>query len=324
MVYATHRQHKRVREYLDRVQNATRRQVLIEATVVEVTLNDQSQSGVDWRWLSAGAGFSSGTNFLGISPSDTQTFQNGIFPLTGDERGVTIGYGNRRNFAAALKLLSQYGRVKVLSSPKISTLNNQPAILRVVDNLVYFSVTAQTTQSQTGPAITTYNTTPATVAVGFTMSVTPQVDESSTVTLWVRPTITRIKGYSRDPNPALTLVPNLVPIVQTREIDSVMKMPSGAVAMMGGLMEDVETRQREGLPVASEFQGLGTLFGVKNSQVAKTELVIFLRPVVIEDPSVNGDYAFSKTSMPHDDFFNQPSEKELPLQPIVPLMRSEQ
>ena len=304
MVYATERQHRRVRDYLQRVQASVGRQVLIEATVVEVRLNENAESGIDWRQVATGAGFTMRTNFMRL---DLDNFTPGNNPLTGNSRGIVLGYGNDRSYALALQLLSEYGRVKVLSSPKVSTLNNQPALLRVVDNLVYFTVSQQTSQGGGGSGtVINYTTTPNTVAIGFTMSVTPQIDDSGVITLAIRPTITRLNGYARDPNPDLNLVPNLVPVVQTREIDTVMKLPSGAVAMMGGLMEDTETRRREGVPGLSSIEGLGTLFGLKSSGFAKTELAIFLRPVLIEDPRIEGSYAHVGRLLPDEHFFNQP------------------
>lgn len=396
-VRATARQHEKVREFIDRVLAAARRQVLIEATVVEVSLNKQSQTGIDWKNLALGAGFSSRANFLGTaldaigsvaspnstllnlisgiqadsnlttaqksnlvnqisagmgvrtlnttefnnlinslvgsgwtfedaktyaesvktSPSSsaklplsyTETFAGGVFPYSGDTRGFTLGYGNGSNFATAVKLLGQYGNVKVVSSPKVTTLNNQPAVLRVVDNLVYFTIVANTTAGSTGASLTTYTSTPNTVAVGFVMSVQPQIDDGQVVTLNVRPTITRLRGYARDPNPALQAVPSYVPIVQTKELESIMKVPSGQIVMLGGLMEDSQERDAESLPGLEESPAAG-LFGTRNSKIGKTELVIFLRPVVITDPSLDGDYSRMRDLLPSRDFFStSPAEK---------------
>ena len=307
-VRATAKQHEKVREYLDRVLASARRQVLIEATIVEVVLNRQSQSGIDWETLVLGAGFGFTTraNFVGTAlNSQPEPFTGGVFPFTGDTRGFTIGYASGSNLAAALRLLGQYGTVKVVSSPKVTTLNNQPAVLRVVENQVYFTVQAQTTTAGTGPSTTTVTTTPNTVAVGFVMSVLPQVDDGNVVSLHVRPTITRLRGYVRDPNPNLTGVPNLVPIVQTKELESSMKVPSGQIVMLGGLMEDSQVRDTETLP-GMEDSPVAGLFGTRRSSVGKTELVIFLRPVIIADPSIDGDFAFAKNRLPGEEFFSTP------------------
>lgn len=374
-VRATARQHERIKEFLDRVLLNARRQVLIEATIVEVSLNDASQSGVDWKRLALGSGFTfrQNTAGIGLNPQGTLTTPNtslinlistiqgddnlstlqksnlveqiargmGVYPsidpgtgavtlgdlgaklpLSYDEsafnagKGMTIGYGNGLNFAAALKLLSTYGRVKVISSPKVTALNNQTATLRVVDNLVYFTIGAQTTSSQTS-SLTTYTSTPNTVAVGFVMSVVPQIDDNNLVTLNVRPTISRFIRYVDDPNPSLITrdgqkILSRVPEIRTRELESVMRVPSGNIAMMGGLMEDSESKGSEGLPGLSDVPGLGKLFSTRDSASSKTELVIFIRPVVITDPSIDGDYAFAKKLLPGKDFFNQPVERPIP------------
>ena len=311
-VRATAKQHEKVREYLDRVLAGARRQVLIEATIVEVVLNRQSQSGIDWMAMARGAGFSSRANFVGTSLDGE--FIGGAFPFTGDARGFTIGYGSGSNLAAALRLLGQYGTVKVVSSPKVTTLNNQPAVLRVVENHVYFTVQAQTTTGGSGPSSTTITSTPNTVAVGFVMSVLPQVDDGSVVSLHVRPTITRLRGYVRDPNPNLRDVPSLVPVVQTKELESSMKVPSGQIVMLGGLMEDSQVRDTETLPGVEDSPVAG-FFGTRRSSVGKTELVIFLRPVVITDPSIDGDFAFAKNRLPGEEFFSTP---QLPWAPAAP------
>lgn len=362
-VRASSRQHAKVAEFLAQVLHNARRQVLIEATVVEVALNDQSQTGVDWKNIALGAGFSFRQNLMGsvldstldtarlalvssimgnsdLSPGQKSSlleqvapgmgqrdasgnfigspdasgmragnrYSGGNFPLTGSSAPFTVGFSNRSgSFAAALNLLAQFGRTKVISSPKITALNNQPALLRVVDNLVYFTVNAQTTVNQTS-SLVTYTSTPNTVAVGFVLSVIPQIDDSEQVTLTIRPSISRLKGYAQDPNPALQAVPNMIPIVQTREMESVMKIPSGNIIMMGGLMEDSESRGSEGVPGLGELPGVGTLFSTRNQAAGKTELVVFLRPMVVNDASLEGDYAFARSSLPSGAFPAPPAQ----------------
>jgi MSHA biogenesis protein MshL len=152
----------------------------------------------------------------------------------------------------------------------------------VVDNKVYFNiqVTPGTPATTTAPATpATYSSTFNTVPIGFLMTVTPQVSESNDVTLNLRPTISRITGYATDPNPALAQnsVVNRIPEVQTREMESVLRVQSGGVAILGGL-----TLNR--LPV------IGNLFKYRDEGSKKTELVIFLRPTVLQDPTLEGDF----------------------------------
>jgi general secretion pathway protein D len=218
------------------------------------------------------------------------------------------------NLSASVSLLDSFGDVKVLSSPKLSVMNNQTAMLRVVDNTVYFnvSVTPASTNSVTGavtPAV--YTTTPETVPVGFTMSVTPQISDSDTVLINLRPTITRVIAYITDPNPAFVGgTPNRIPQVQTREMESILKIENNQIAILGGLMQDEINNLTDGIPLLDDIPLAGNAFRNRNDTKTKTELVIFLRPVVIKDGSLDGDYSEFQTSLPTKDFLKPESEKE--------------
>lgn len=292
-VRATSRQHEKIAEFLDLVQVSAKRQVLIEATIVEVRLGENYQQGINWTRIANAA--SSGPTFTqaqigssplpaGVVPGTTPGFflVNYLRPNTG------IG-----DLTATLQLLESFGKVKVLSSPKISVLNNQTAILKVVDNSVYFTITATTTPGTNGsPATSTYTSQLNTVPVGLVMSVTPQIAENEEVTLNVRPTITRIITYVQDPNPALqsSNVSSRVPVVQAREMESILKVSNGQIAVMGGLMQDGVENLRDSVPGLGQLPLVGNLFSNRNETSTKTELVIFMRPVVVKDASMQGDY----------------------------------
>ncbi|SDG54752.1 MULTISPECIES: pilus (MSHA type) biogenesis protein MshL [unclassified Duganella] len=289
-VRATSRQHEKIQQFLDLVLGAAKRQVLIEATIIEVKLSDSFQQGIDWKYIGKG----------GLTLNQRQvgsvTLPSGVTP--GSTAGVFVmNYVNPTSrlgdIAATIQLLESFGKVKVLSSPKISVLNNQTALLKVVDNNVFFSikVTPAVLNSSGGvstPAI--YESHLETVPVGFVMSVTPQISESDEVTLNVRPTITRVVGYVKDPNPALGSVVSNVPVIQARELESIMKVNSGQIAVMGGLMQDSMDNAKDGIPLLSSLPVVGNLFSYRNENSTKTELVIFMRPVVVKDASINGDY----------------------------------
>ena len=283
-IRATSRQHQEVRNFLEYVRTRSLYQVMIEATVVEVSLNDDYQAGVDWASLSRDNGQ---IDFLqsvtGLNLSSTPAAMLTIDKSAGPDAVSTT-----------MRMLSEFGDLRVLSSPKIMALNNQAAMLRVVDNKVYFSITAEggTAATATSPAIApTYTTTVNTVPVGFVMSVTPQISENDQVTLNVRPTISRIVRYVNDPSPILADagVINAVPEIQIREIESILKVYSGDVAVLGGLMQDSLENTSEGLPGVSRMRGLGNLFSYKSESAVKTELIVFIRPVVIKQPSLDGD-----------------------------------
>ena len=169
-------------------------------------------------------------------------------------------------------------------------LNNQTSVLKVADNTVYFEVESTTTTTGSGGSAvvdSVVNTTVKTVPVGFVMNVTPFISADDEVILNIRPTITRILRFVNDPNPNL-VIPNQIPEIQVREMESVLRVASGDTAVLGGLMQDSSTQQSTGVPGLHDAKGVGLLFGTKVTEFDKTELVIFLRPRVINNASVNG------------------------------------
>ncbi|MDP1654374.1 MAG: pilus (MSHA type) biogenesis protein MshL [Rhodocyclaceae bacterium] len=301
IVRATSRQHEKIQQFIDQVMSTAKRQVLIEATIVEVNLNNNYKQGINWSALRSGA---KGFQF-------TQAGTAGL-PSANPLNIFTIAYDNPTsrlgNLAAEINLLESFGNVKVLSSPKLSVMNNQTATLKVADNKVYFTVKADTILSGTSGIVTTnFTTTPQSVSVGFIMNVTPQISDGDEVTINVRPTITRITGYVNDPNPSLAAagVVNRVPEIQTREMESIIKVSSGQIAVMGGLMQEEINNLTDAIPAASNIPFLGNLFKNSNDKSNKTELVIFLRPIVIKDASIQGDYSEYRTHMPGKDFFEK-------------------
>lgn len=295
-INATDMQHQLVQKHLDSVTSAIQRQVLIEATIVEVILSDGFQAGIDWSRLpiSGGlsitqallGGFSSAATGAGASPGNAMTI------------AYTNTTTNLGNISGTVKLLEEFGSSKVLSSPKLMAMNNQTALLKVVDNLVYFEIKADTTTSSTGPSQTTFNTTAKSVSVGVVMGVTPQINEDGRVLLNVRPTITRLntsQPFVNDPNPSLCdtartkCIANPVPQIQVREMESVLQVVSGQTVILGGLMQDNATSSREQIPGADALGAAGDLFRFRNQGARKSELVIFLRPTVVSNPTLDSD-----------------------------------
>jgi len=288
-VRATSRQHGQIREFIDTVVNSAQRQVLIEATIVEVTLDDDYKTGIDWESLGKHAGF---TFIQSLSPVSTTAasfiakYNNPDSPLAGIE--------------ATLKALREYGDIKVLSSPKIMTLNNQTALLKVVDNEIYFDIEVDTVQNQTG-SLTTFDTTAHTIPVGFIMNVTPQISGNDAVILNVRPTISRRIGEVVDPNPDLKTagVISEIPIIRVREMESVLRVSSGQTAILGGLMQDTVEQGSTEVPLLSSFGAVGDmLFRGHDQVIAKNELVIFLRPTVIRNASIDRDLSDFRQFLP--------------------------
>ncbi|MGH8727811.1 MAG: secretin N-terminal domain-containing protein [Burkholderiales bacterium] len=284
-VLATERQHQLIQQHIDITMGAVTRQVLIEATIVEVRLFDNYQAGIDFSLLADGAGF----NIV------QQLFQDTL-----DNNPVSIGYADPEagigNVNVAIRFLEQFGKARVLSSPRLMALNNQTALLKVVDNRVFFTIEATTSLASVGgTVVNTFNTTVNTVPVGLVMYVTPQIDENKSVILNVRPTVSRIINFVADPNPSLRVagqppITNLIPEIQAREIESVLKVGSGQTVILGGLMQDDVRRERDGIPfLAKQPSPIGDIFSFRDEAVSKTELVIFLRPIVVPNPSLESD-----------------------------------
>ena len=282
-VLATQRQHEQVQAFLDQVMVNARRQVLIEMTIVEVELSDSYQAGVDWSRLQSvnGAGPNIVSSMLGTNLSTPPVFSLGY-----ENASSSVG-----NISAMIKMLETFGHVKVLSSPKIMALNNQTALLKVVDESVYFTVTQETTQTEGQPSLTTFTSAVHTVPVGLVMSVMPQINENDQVTLNVRPTISRITSFKEDPVPKLMKIDfeNLVPQIQVREMESLIQVSNGQTIVMGGLMQNKVQKDRNSVPGLSDVPIAGDLFSYRNQQMVKTELVLFLRPTIIRNGGIDMD-----------------------------------
>tara|TARA_R110001583_G_scaffold195118_1_gene369442 strand:+ start:178036 stop:179769 length:1734 start_codon:yes stop_codon:yes gene_type:complete len=293
MVRANSTQHERVIEFLERVQTAARRQVIIEATIVEVALSDGYKQGIDWTRL--------GTRSGNIQPRGSGADSSTLSP--------TLSYLSDK-LDIRLELLESFGTVKVLSSPRLSVLNNQTAMLKVVEEVVYFLVDASTTAyGDSDREKVTATTTPQSVSVGMVMALTPQISANGEIILNVRPTISSISGFRDDPNPSLGSIPNRVPQIRTREIESVLRLASGEIAVLGGLMEDKLDYDTGRIPLLGAIPFLGEFFTRRENSAQRTELVIFLRPVLIEHPAIDAGYAGYRESLPAPDFFRTPPEQ---------------
>ncbi|HHT00291.1 MAG TPA: pilus (MSHA type) biogenesis protein MshL [Thiomicrospira sp.] len=278
-IFATGSEHRAVDQYINAVTNRADKQVLIEATVVEVELSDQYQAGIDWSTLVKS---DSGNGVLGQSliPSTLSSNSAVAFNFTGIGGDWDLG----------LRMLQQFGNTQVLSSPKIMAVNNQTALLKVVNNEVYFTIEVnREAATATSAGTTTYETEVHTVPVGFMMSVTPFVSEDDSVSLNIRPTISRIVGYVNDPSPDLARenIVSRIPIIQEREMASVLKLNNRQTAVIGGLIEDTNANDKNGVPWANELPIVGDLFSYKDDNTTKSELVIFIRPIVVKNPDVD-------------------------------------
>ncbi|MEQ8288324.1 MAG: pilus (MSHA type) biogenesis protein MshL [Gammaproteobacteria bacterium] len=283
-VRATSKQHDQIQAYIDQAMASVKRQVLVQATIVEVELSERYQAGIDWSAVSTGAFEIISNTAAGVSPFASGVAASSFVIQTDDSDG------NRDNIEATVTLLDEFGDTNVLSSPQMMVLNNQTAVLKVVENLVYFEVDAETTPGAVGAqAVTTVDTTARTVPVGIVMTVTPQIGDSGNITLNVRPTISRFVRNVADPNPELTNIENNVPQIAVREMESVLRLSNGQIGVLGGLMTDENRDSDAGLPGAKDAGFFGNLFKTTAKEYIKSELVILLKPTIINNPSIDSD-----------------------------------
>lgn len=300
-IRASQNQHAQVKAYLESVMQVAARQVLIEATIVEVELSKSFQMGIDWSRLSASAQ-QRGWVFSQSLGNDPAQFNMATGRWEGNNSKNALGQNNGNvammfgyfnpfsrlgNLSASVTLLEQFGKTRVLSSPKLMVLNNQTAILKVVDNLVYFTIQSQISQSSStnGANLQAVTTTANTVPVGLVMAVTAQINSKKRVNLNVRPTVSKVLRYIEDPNPQLgsgnTRIVSSIPEIQVREMESVLNIASGNVAILGGLMQEDQRDFTDRVPGLASIPIIGYAFTGKNQAAKKTELVVFLRPTVI-------------------------------------------
>jgi len=315
-VRATAKQHERVQEFLDQVLAGAKRQVLIEATVAEVQLRNEYQRGISWeRVRNPGLSFSQ-------PPIQPTTSATPGFNPTPFFVGFVSGGGS---FSVTLKALEQFGDVRVLSSPKLSVLNNQTAILRVTRDIIYFTITPSTQPitfagggAGTNVVQASFTTTPNVAAEGFMMAVLPQVSAADQIVLNVRPTIRRRVDSVTDPNPALQVtasnpnaVPNVIPVFETREFDSMLRLQSGQIGVLAGLMQDIAENTDTGIPGVRSIPIIGEILSSRSNLSRKSELVIFLRATVVQDPSLDGDFRALRNLLPGEDFMSKPNPSKL-------------
>ncbi len=281
-VYADSRQQAAVESYFNNLRRKATAQVEIDARIVEVELDDGNQSGINLAGIFKKVpGISA--NFLGSSPASSDVF--------------TARF-NTADFTSLIRAVQTFGTTRVLSAPRLTVLNNQTAVLKVATNQVYFVTQAQftTVTNANGAAVTTtpvYTSTPRTVPVGLVMTVQPSIDLIHyRVTMTLRPTISRIVNEVNDPSIGLNAaqagvanpVQSQVPVLAVREMDSVIQLHSGEVAIMGGLMQDSGTSLEKGVPGLDTLPVLGNLAKSRDNSGQTTELVILLRATISESP----------------------------------------
>ena len=298
VVKATPAELRQVENYLKAVQLSIERQVMLEAKIVEVQLSRDSQTGINWsgfgRVGGKGGQLSIGSTAAGtklgttgsLSSNDGTVISPGV-----DLAAGALGRGfyglafQAANFAALLNFLQTQGDVQVLSSPRIATLNNQKAVLKVGSDELY--VTGVSTSSSTNAAGASTASTPTLTLQpffsGISLDVTPQIDDAGNVMLHVHPTISTVTEKNKNIDLG-SLGSFRLPLAASsvNETDSIVRVRDGQIVAIGGLMRQEIRDERTGLPVLADAPVFGGLFRQTSTVLSKRELVIMLKPTVIQ------------------------------------------
>jgi MSHA biogenesis protein MshL len=294
VVRATPSELRQVADYLRAIQLTIERQVMLEAKIVEIKLSKGSETGVNWtafRGINSGSTKVGGIGMApGVSLSNNGSLRDTNVTVTPGVSAAAEALGKgfyglafqSANFAALLSFLETQGDVKVLSSPRIATLNNQKAVLKV-GNDELFVTGVSTTQTSTGSTTTSSPTLSLQPFFsGISLDVTPQIDDNGTVMLHVHPAISSVAekekvidlgelGSYRLPLAASSI----------NETDSIVRVRDGQIVAIGGLMQQNSINDRSGVPGLSSIPGVGGLFRYQANSETKHELVILIKPTVI-------------------------------------------
>lgn len=280
-----------VAQYLDKIQNIIHRQVIIEAKILEVQLNAHFQSGINWKLLGLQQGYPESTN-TATTISDTSSVSSGTLANNGSPDLPTFaGILNIKSqsgnaFKSVINLLNTQGNVNILSSPRIATINNQKAVIKVGnDKFFVTNVSSNTNNSSTTTSNTTANITLTPFFSGISLDVTPQIDENDYITIHIHPIISKVTQDKQTfyVNGQLQQLPLAASTV--RESDSVVRAKSGQVVVIGGLITSSGEDYQASTPGADNLPAVNGLFKNKNKIAGKFELVILLRPMIAESTS---------------------------------------
>ncbi|RLA05819.1 MAG: pilus (MSHA type) biogenesis protein MshL [Gammaproteobacteria bacterium] len=264
-----------ISKYLRSIQNIMQRQVLLEARILEVILGDSFQAGIDWSSIGSINGNEFNFSQRGglVTNPDPSSFLAGIFNMSYQSS----------NFEMMIDLLETQGLVQVLSSPRISTINNQKAVIKVGTDEFYVTDVSSTTIAGAGSSTVSPDVTLTPFFSGIALDVTPQIDDENNIILHVHPSISKVEDQEK----RLTLGDERItlPLARStiRESDSIIRARSGQIVVIGGLMQTLSKDSDAGIPYLMDVPGAGYLFKQQDMENRKTELIILIRAVIVDD-----------------------------------------
>jgi MSHA biogenesis protein MshL len=286
---------RQVDRFLKATQASVERQVMLEAKVVEVELRDGYQSGVNWGAFNSDGTTQAAAGVIGSGVTSTNAFVQGTTSINGAVAFPSIATGGgvfglalaTSQFGAVLGFLETQGDVQTLSSPRVATLNNQKAVLKVGSDEFFVTGVTGGTNSTSSTSSTTNSTTMPTVTLtpffsGISLDVTPQIDDGVNVTLHVHPSLTTVTEKTKQVD--LGSVGNYrLPLASSsvNETDTLVRIQDGAIVAIGGLMQLESSRNASGIPGTTSMPGLGALFGNRSTQGRKKEVIVLIKPTII-------------------------------------------
>ena len=267
---------REVREFLGVSQERMQRQVILEAKILEVTLSDGYQQGINWSKMSASIG-NSGSILVDRNPAKLPL--DAIGTLLGGQTNVTFSDGN---FKAVMNFMATQGDLNVLSSPRITAANNQKSVIKVgTDEYFVTELSSNAGNGENSNAVPEVELTP--FFSGISLDVTPQIDNKGNVFLHVHPAVIEVEEEIKQLNLGGDFQNIQLPLAKSsiRESDSVIRAKDGDVVVIGGLMKQQNLEQVSKVPFLGDVPALGNLFRNINNVTQKTELVILLKPTVV-------------------------------------------
>jgi MSHA biogenesis protein MshL len=277
LVRDSHRNIDMISRFIDSVTASVVRQIDLEVEIYEVTLNTKNQLGINWSYISDSLDSSLNTvpGVLGLGSGGGLIVQTPSFGSVPGEPGIRVQH-QRGNLSAVVDALKQQGNLKIVSKPRLRTLNNQPAVVRVGQDLPVF--VRQVTQSPGNPPVITTNETIQTITVGTVLSITPQVSADGLITLDITPAVSRLVRTETSATGQTN-----APVIDIRQASSIVRIRDGATIVMGGLVQDGSTTTHRKIPLLGDIPLLGKAFSGEYTSEERTELVFFLTPRIIRD-----------------------------------------
>ncbi len=279
-VFATQAQHHQISEFLKLLRASTSSQVLIEAKIVEVILNDEFRTGINWNLLKG--------DFVLQAPFGDIITPGKLDKKMTPQRDIFTFGGSGKHLTELVSLMNKFGNVRTLSSPRLSAMNNEPGFMEVATNFVYFTIDYNRDYGYNfSREHESISSKIQTVPIGLVMVVQPSINpEDGTVTLSLKLTISRVVSEKSDPAVAIVskeTQSSYVPQVQGRVFDSLVHVKSGGTVIMGGLMEEFARNNQSGIPGLSDIPVLGPLTKAQADDRTVSELVIFLKVTIVDD-----------------------------------------